>query len=184
MNDGSAHEATEPTKDDLTPLGEEDDIVNDSEDSSDEEQNPDEGCAKEACKEATEPTKDDLTPLGEEDTVEIIDKKDIENDGMDISPIGPTDVVPDEVNAPQEDMEYDKVANQKPDTRYLNDGSDPKVGTFAEADYMQQVAAISTGDNFKDVMNMGLDVAPEEIEPGSDDELLDDEAIRIVESEF
>lgn len=116
-----------------------------------------------SVREAGEPTKGGR-PIDEE-SAEIIDDKDIaENDPL--SPIGPSEIIPDEVNAPEEDMEYDKVASD----------------TIKE-DYEEDLSLISTGDDFANTLNDGLDHSPEEEEPGSLEELIDDEALDAVESE-
>ena len=214
MNDGSAHEAAEPTKDDVfTPIKEEDICI------------------------------DDADP---------IDDKDIEKD-TELSPIGPDKVIPDEVNVPEEDMNYDKSAQEKrevtaeaeieavkndenledakdieseyeddltpisdddiekimndapedevkeeegiepvkPEDVPMNDGSaheaaEPTkddVFTPIKEDFMDQINAEDNGDAFADVENTGLNISPEDVEPGSDDELIDDEIIEMVESE-
>ena len=113
-----------------------------------------------------EPSDIPMNTSVKEDSAEIIDSKDIaENDPL--SPIGPDEIIPDEVNAPEEDVEYDKVAAER-----------------LKEDYEDDVAAISTGDDFADVENDGLDHSPEDEEPGSMEELIDDEAAAFVESEI
>ena len=139
MNDGSAHEAAEPTSD--PPA----DVI----------------------KEAKEPTSDPPIEFIKEEDTEILSSDDIDMDNnCDISPVGPTKVIPDEVNAPKEDIDYDKEA-----------------APMREADFMDQVNALDNGDNFADTMNTGINIAPEEIIPGSDEELIDDEAIAFIEGE-
>ena len=158
-DDGSVSEAGEPTK----------------------------NTTEKAVAEAGEPTKNTTVKEADGDQNEevdaSIDSKEASENDYDISPIGPAEVTPDEVNAPEEDMEYDKVAAEKPEERHLNNGSDPAVNTVAEADFMDQVNALDNGDNFADTMNTGLNITPEEVEPGSDEELIDDEAIAIIEDE-
>ena len=117
--------------------------------------------------EAAEPTKNDIEFIKEEDT-DILDSDDIDMDNnCDISPVGPTKVIPDEVNAPVGDMNYDK------EDALMKEGSD----------FMDQVNAIDNGDSFADTMNTGLNISPEEVLPGSDEELIDDEAIAFIEGE-
>ena len=116
-----------------------------------------------SVKEAGEPSKGGKSL--DEESAEIIDDKDIaENDPL--SPIGPSEIIPDELNAPEEDIEYDKVAKEQ-----------------IKEDYEEDLSLISTGDDFANTLNDGLDHSPEEEEPGSLDELIDDEAIDVVESE-
>lgn len=116
-----------------------------------------------SVKEAGEPTKGG-EPVSEE-SAEIIDAKDIaENDPL--SPIGPSEIIPDEVNAPEEDIDYDEVAKEQ-----------------IKEDYEEDLSLISTGDDFANTLNDGLDHSPEEEEPGSLEELIDDEALDAVESE-
>ena len=117
--------------------------------------------------EAAEPTKNDIEFIKEEDT-DILNSDDIDMDNnCDISPIGPTKVIPDEINAPVGDMNYDK------EDALMKE----------ESDFMDQVNAIDNGDSFADTMNTGLNISPEEILPGSDEELIDDEAIAFIEGE-
>ena len=116
-----------------------------------------------SVKEAGEPTKGG-EPVSEE-SAEIIDAKDIaENDPL--SPIGPSEIIPDEINAPEEDIDYDEVAKEQ-----------------IKEDYEEDLSLISTGDDFANTLNDGLDHSPEEEEPGSLEELIDDEALDAVESE-
>ena len=73
----------------------------------------------------------------------------------------------------------------------INDGSaheaaEPTkddVFTPIKEDFMDQINAEDNGDAFADVKNTGLNISPEDVEPGSDDELIDDEIIEMVESE-
>ena len=165
MNDGSVKEAAEPSKggepvseakepekDNLEPISEFNLL------------DADEPSKGGPISEAKEPEKDNLEPIDEE-SAEIIDANDIsENDPL--SPIGPSEIIPDEINAPEEDMEYDKVAKEQ-----------------IKEDYEEDLSLISTGDDFANTLNDGLDHSPEEEEPGSLDELIDNEALDIVESE-
>ena len=207
MNDGSAHEAAEPTSDpSVKPVKEEieavknDDnlenakkIEGDFEDDLDPITDgdmekllnaaPEDETKKEvgqdpvkpsdvpmndgSAHEAAEPTTDPPIEFIKEEDTEILSSDDIDMDNnCDISPVGPTKVIPDEVNAPKEDIDYDKEA-----------------APMREADFMDQVNALDNGDNFADTMNTGINIAPEEIIPGSDEELIDDEAIAFIEGE-
>ena len=115
--------------------------------------------------EAAEPSIDPIDLITEEE-IEILDSDEIDNDNnCDISPVGPKKVVPDEVNAPEEDMKYDKTV------------------AMGEADFQDQVNSLDNGDSFSDTMNTGLNISPEEVAPGSVEELIDDEAIAFIEGE-
>ncbi len=103
-----------------------------------------------------------------------------------------TEVIPDEVEMPKEDGEYDETVKKTKVAAPGNDGSDVEVGTYAESmadleqmldeDFEDQVDAISDDDAFNADINKGLDVSPEEDEPGSIEDEIDDEAIDIVEA--
>ena len=90
--------------------------------------------------EAAEPSKDDpVAFLTEEDGVidiedaEPVDSADIKQN-TDISPIGPDKVIPDEVNAPDEDIDYDKAAQEKRVEEAAEPSKDDPVDFLTEAD--------------------------------------------------
>ena len=100
-----------------------------------------------------------------------------------------TEVIPDEVEVPKEDGEYDDTVKKTKVASPGNDGSDVEVGTYAESvedlekmlneDFEDQVEGISDDEVFDAEINTGLDVAPEDEEL---EEEIDDEALDVVES--
>ena len=98
-----------------------------------------------------------------------------------------TEIIPDEVEAPKEDLEYDETVKTDKVAAPGNDGSDEELCVAAETaedldrmleDFEDQVEGISDDEVFEDDINTGLEGTPE------DEELeleIDDEAIDIVE---
>ena len=87
-------------------------------------------------------------------------------------------IIPDVTEVPEEDMDPDAETKKQKGKYPGNDGSDPEVGTFAE-DYQDIVDAQSDDDVFNPDINKGLSTTPEEEEPGSIEEEIDNEALDI-----
>ena len=102
-----------------------------------------------------------------------------------------TEVIPDEVELPKEDGEYDKAVVDTKVAAPGNDGSDEEVCVAAESaadldklfeDFEDQVEAISDDEVFNPDINKGLEESPEDEEPGSIEEEIDNEALDVVEA--
>lgn len=99
------------------------------------------------------------------------------------------EIIPDEVEFPKDDADYDETVRSTKVAAPGNDGSDVEVGTFAEdldmmlsEDFEDQVESISDDEVFDSVINKGLDNSPEDEEPGSIEEEIDNDALDFVES--
>ena len=102
-----------------------------------------------------------------------------------------TEVIPDEVELPKEDGEYDETVKKDKVSAPGNDGNDVEVCIAAESveeldklfeDFEDQVEGISDDEVFDAEINTGLETSPEEDEPGSIEDEIEDEAIDIVEA--
>ena len=156
MNDGSVKEAAEPTKDPIKPIEED---VNFNEEC--EECDPTEGAPAENGLDA--PMSDDPKHRDTSALSAIAGKN--------------TDEVQDAAET-VEDLEISTASVEEA----AEPTKDPITPIKEEPDFMDQVNAEDNGDNFADVMNTGLNTTPEEVEPGSIDELIDDEVCEFVES--